>query len=63
MMHTLLQYMAQYVTCILYYRRTGFNCVVTPRACARGKVIGFVCRCLSLSVVSTKVAGSGDLGV
>ena len=38
--------------------------VITPRTCARGNVISFVCRCcLSLSVVSTKIARSGDLGV
>ena len=40
---------------------------ITPRACARGNVIGFVCRLSSvvcrLSVVSTKIARSGDLGI
>ena len=37
--------------------------LITPRACARGKVIGFVCRRLSSSVVvvSTKIARSEDL--
>ena len=38
--------------------------IITPRACARGKVIGFVCRRLSSSVVvNTKIARSGDLGI
>ena len=37
--------------------------VITPHACARGKVIGFVCCLLLLSVISTKIARSGDLGI
>ena len=42
--------------------------IITPRACARGNVIGFVCRlssvvCRLSSVVSTKIARSGDLGI
>ena len=39
--------------------------IITPRACARGNVISFVCRLSSvcLSVISTKIARSGDLDI
>ena len=36
--------------------------IITPRACARGKAIGFVCPFVCLSV-TTKIAGSGDQGI
>ena len=38
------------------------GCIFTPCACARGNVIGFVYRSL-LSVISTKIARSRDLGI
>ena len=41
--------------------RAYINDIITPRACARGQVIGFVCR-LS-SVVSTKISRSDDIGI
>ena len=39
--------------------------IITPRACARGKAIGFVCHRLSsvVIVVSMKIAKSRDLGI
>ena len=37
--------------------------IFTPRVCARGKAIGFVCCCLLSLVVSTKIATSWDLGI
>ena len=33
--------------------------IITPRACARGKMIGYV---VVVIVVDTKIAKSGDLG-
>ena len=35
---------------------------ITPRACARGKAIGFVCL-LSVIVITTKIARSGGIGI
>ena len=37
------------------------ECIITLRACARGKAIGFVC--LSSVVVVTKIARSRVLGI
>ena len=41
-------------------RKTKHN-VITPRACARGKAIIFVCRLLS--VIGMKITRSRDLGI
>ena len=45
--------------CVIY---RNILTIITPRACARGKAIGFIRLSVRL-FVSTKIARSGDLGV
>ena len=44
---------------MVFVENPAWLAIITPHACARGKVIGFVC----LSVIATKIARSRVLGL